>query len=212
MHAIDRAPRFVPRRSQQPWFPVHRTGYWPDVVPPSWLKAAAKVDDLVPPADELGNEVLVDNHRLVRLAGPVFALFSLLLVPWIFYVAIALPSRSLAPHYDLAWAGFDIMLFIALAATAYFALRRSRYLVRASTATATLLIVDAWFDVLTSSASRDRAVAILFAVFIELPLSALCWWLSQQSQAIADRRLALLMPRARRRTKPAPSAEGYSAR
>jgi hypothetical protein len=200
------------RRSPVCGFPVHRAGYWPDVVPHSWLKAAAKVDDLVPTADELGNEVLVDNHRLVRLAGPMFALCSLLLVPWIFYVAIALPSRAVAPHYDLAWAGFDIMLFIALAATAYFTLRRSRYLVRASTATATLLIVDAWFDVLTSSASRDRVVAIAFAVFIELPLSALCWWLSQQSQAIADKQLALLMPRARRRSRPGSSPQGLLPR
>ena len=167
----------------------------------SWFKAAAKVDDLVPPADELGNEVLVDNHRMVRLAGPMFALFSLLLIPWIFFVAIALPSRQLSPHYDLAWAGFDVMLFIALASTAYFALRRSRYLARASTAAATLLIVDAWFDVLTS-ATRDRVTAIAFAVVIELPLSALCWWLSHQTQAIADKRLALLLPRVRHRPPP----------
>jgi hypothetical protein len=165
------------------------------MVPTSWLRAAAKMDDLVPPADELDNRVLVDNNVLVRLAGPMFALFSLLLIPWIFYVAIALPSRQLSPHYDLAWAGFDVMLLIALASTAYFALRRSRHLTRASMAAATLLVVDAWFDVLTS-ASDKRLTAIAFAAVIELPLSALCWWLSRQSQAAADKRLALLLPRA----------------
>jgi hypothetical protein len=175
--------------------PGSPAGYKPSMVPTSWLRAAAKVDDLVPPADELDNRVLVDNHVLLRLAGPMFALFSLLLIPWIFYVAIALPSRQLSPHYDLAWAGFDVMLFIALATTAYFALRRSRHLARASTAAATLLIVDAWFDVLTSG-DRDRLMAIAFAVAIELPLAALCWRLSWQSQAAADKRLALLLPRA----------------
>ena len=165
------------------------------MVPISWLKAATKVTDLVPLADELDNEVLVDNNRLVRLSGPMFALLSLLLIPWIFFVAIALPSRELSPHYDLAWAGFDVLIFLALAATAYFALRRSRHLARASTAAATILLVDAWFDVLTSG-NRDRAMAIVFALVIELPLSALCWWLSWQSQAAADKRLALLIPRA----------------
>lgn len=190
---------------------VHCAGYCPDVVPDPWLtptpwlRAADKVDDLVPPAAELGNEVLVDNQPLVRLAGPIFALCSLLLIPWIVFVAIALPSRQLSRHYDLAWAGFDVMLFIALATTAYFAFRRSRYLTRASTAAATLLMVDAWFDVLTSG-SRDRITAIAFAVVIELPLSALCWWLGQQTQEIDDKRLALLVPRVRRRSPPDSSA------
>jgi hypothetical protein len=45
-----------------------------------------------------------------------------------------------SPHYDAAWAGFDVMLVVALASTGYFALRRSRYL--ATAATATLLVVD----------------------------------------------------------------------
>jgi len=175
------------------------------VVPDPWLKAADKLDELVPPAAELGNEVLVDNQPLVRLAGPIFALCSLVLIPWTVFVAIALPSRQLSPHYDLAWAGFDVMLFIALATTAYFAFRRSRHLIRASTAAATLLMVDAWFDVLTSG-SRDRVMAIAFAVVIELPLSALCWWLSQQTQEIDDKRLALLVPRVRRRSPPDSSA------
>lgn len=175
------------------------------MAPTPWLKVADKVDELVPPADELGNEVLVDNHRLVRIAGPMFALCSLLLLPWIFFVAIVLPSRQLSSHYDLAWAGFDVMLFVALATTAYFALRRSRYLTRASTAAATLLMVDAWFDVLTSG-SRDRIMAIVFAVLIELPLSALCWWLSQQTQEIDNERLALLVPRVRRGSPPDSSA------
>ena len=171
-------------------------------------RAANKVEGLVPPAHELGNEVLVDDHWLVRLAGPLFALLSLLLIPWIFFIAFALPSRQLSPHYDLAWAGFDGMLLIALASTAYFSLRRSRYLSVAATATGTLLIVDAWFDVLTSRRS-DRILALIFAVVTELPLAAVCWWLSQQTQAIAEKRIALLLPRAAGR--PRRSAERAGA-
>ena len=53
----------------------------------------------------------------------------------------------MSPHYDAAWAGFDVMLLVALASAGYFALRRSRYLV---TGAAALLVVDAWFDVVTS--------------------------------------------------------------
>jgi hypothetical protein len=66
------------------------------------------------------------------------------------YIAGSLPSRQVSANNDAAWAGFDVLLMLTLASTAYFALRRSRYLATAATATATLLVVDAWFDVLTT--------------------------------------------------------------
>jgi len=165
-----------------------------------WLSAAERVDDLVSPAPELGNEVLIDDHWLIRIAGPLFAVLSLLLIPWIVFLATVLPSRQLSRHYDFAWAGFDGMLLIALATTAYFALRRSRNLSVAATSAGTLLIVDAWFDVLTAR-HRDLTLSIAFAVIIELPLAALCWWLSMQTQAIAEKRIALLLPRAKGRLR-----------
>jgi hypothetical protein len=158
--------------------------------------ASKRFSDRVRPAPELGNEVLVDDHWLTRLAGPLFSVLSMLLIPWIAFLASVLPSRQLSRHYDLAWAGFDGMLLIALASTAYFALRRSRYLSVAATASGTLLIVDAWFDILTSR-RRDVPIAIATAVLIELPLAAVCWWLSQQTQAIAEKRISLLLPRTR---------------
>lgn len=165
-----------------------------------WVGAAERVDVLVPPAPELGNEVLIDDHWLVRIAGPLFTVLSLLLIPWIVFLATVLPSRQLSRHYDFAWAGFDGMLLIALAATAYFALRRSRNLSIAATAAGTLLIVDAWFDVLTAR-RRQLPVSIAFAIVIELPLAALCWWLSMQTQAIAEKRIALLLPRVKGRLR-----------
>ena len=58
---------------------------------------AGQFDELVAPADEPENAVLVDSARLVRWAGPAFALFSLILLPWIAYLAYSLPSRRPAP-------------------------------------------------------------------------------------------------------------------
>src|SRR5271169_1420640 len=106
-----------------------------------------KIDSLVQPADQPENAVLVDESRIVRWTGPLFALFSLILLPWTIYLGESLPARQLSPHYDVAWAGFDAILLIGLATTAYFALRRSRYLAISASATAALLVVDAWFDV-----------------------------------------------------------------
>ena len=110
---------------------------------------AETLDDLVEPAPEPENAVLVDNARVVRWAGPAFALFSLILLPWIAYLAYTLPSRQVFADYDIAWADFDTVLLLALTSTGYFAFRRSRYLATAAAAAAALLVVDAWFDVLT---------------------------------------------------------------
>ncbi len=153
-----------------------------------------RLDTLVEPADEPENAVLTDDTRLVRWAGPVFALFSVILLPWTAYIAVSLPARQLSANYDVAWAGFDVMLLGALATTAYFALRRSRYLSTAATATATLLVVDSWFDVMTTPA-HQRLPSILLAIAVELPLAAVCLWLSHHTQQLAEHRIVLLQRR-----------------
>jgi type IV secretory pathway component VirB8 len=162
-------------------------------------EVAHQLDELVEPAREPENAVLTDNARVVRWAGPVFVVFSLILLPWIVYLAYSLPSRQVSADYDVAWAGFDVMLVLALAGTGYFALRRSRYLATAAAATATLLVVDAWFDVMTTLPGQ-RLEPVALAVLVELPLASVCVWLSFHTQQLAERRLVLLL---RRRPKTA---------
>lgn len=154
----------------------------------------ARLDELIPAAPEPENAVLTDDSRVVRWAGPVFALFALLLLPWIAYIAISLPARQLSPNFDIAWSGFDVLLAAGLASTAYFALRRSRYLSTAAAATATLLLVDAWFDCMTTPGDAwVQSITLCFVV--ELPLAAVCLWLSYHTQQIAERRIVLLQRR-----------------
>jgi len=177
----------------------------PDLSPDRLVR---KLDDLVAPADEPENTVLVDNSRLIRWVGPTFALFSLVMVPWIGYIAISLPSRQLSPNYDLAWAGFDVLLAAGLAGTAYLALRRSRYLSAAAAATAALLVVDAWFDCMTTPGS-DRWQSIAFCFLVEMPLAAVCLCLSHHSEQISARRILILQRRLRRPRRGPSYGEGH---
>ncbi len=158
-----------------------------------------KLDALVDPAPEPENAVLVDGAPVVKWTGPLFALFSLIMVPWTIYIGASLPARQLSPNYAIAWGGFDALLLIALGGTAYFALRRSRYLSTAATATATLLVVDAWFDVLTTPGPQV-AESIALAVTVELPLAGVCIWLSHHTQELAERRISLLLGARRTRS------------
>jgi hypothetical protein len=104
----------------------------------------------------------------------VLALGAIGLVPWTLWLTFSLPSRHVTEDYDLAWVGFDIALAAAFAATAWATLRVSQWLVPLAAVTGTMLLCDAWFDVVTSSGGGDRLQAVLEAAFAELPLAALC--------------------------------------
>jgi len=125
--------------------------------------------------------------RPARWVVPLFGLAALLLLPWIVLLVFALPSTQQAAHWDIAWAGFDIALALLLFTVAAAACRRSPWLEGAATAAATLLFVDAWFDVLTSSTRTELWISILEAAFVELPLAILCLLLARA----AERRVAL---------------------
>jgi hypothetical protein len=156
----------------------------------------SKLDALVKPAPEPENAVLTDQTRVIRWIGPAFGLFSLIMLPWTIYIGETLPARQLSPNYDVAWAGFDVILMAVLAASAYFALRRSRYLASTASATAALLVTDAWFDVMTTPGDQ-RLGSIALAAVVELPLAALCLWLSYHTQELTERRILLLQRRRR---------------
>jgi hypothetical protein len=148
-------------------------------------------------AGEPAKAVLAGQARIVRWAGPAFLAFSLILLPWIVYLGYTLPSHQVVADFHIAWVGFDVMLMLMLACTGYFALRRSRYLGPAAAAVAAMLVVDAWFDVVTSPPGQ-RMLAIVLAVGAELPLAALCVWLSYHSEQLAEQRIVLLLGPGRR--------------
>jgi hypothetical protein len=163
-------------------------------------EAAEILADVTQPVPEPDNAVLLDNSWMVRIAGPVFLLFSVALVPWSIFLGVTLPERAISHRYNIAWAGFDVLLLVALGATGYFALRRSRHLAVASAAAATLLVVDAWFDCMTASV-RDYQLleSVLMAVFLEIPLAIVCAWLSYHTEHLGEQRIVdLLRGRIRR--------------
>jgi hypothetical protein len=68
----------------------------------------------------------------------------------------------------------------------------------AATAAATMLAVDAWFDVLTTPRGRGLAVSLALAGLVELPLAAICLWIALHAAQVIEHRAAALARRARR--------------
>jgi hypothetical protein len=111
---------------------------------------------------------------LPRWITPVLLLTSAGLLPWTLWLTFTLPSRHVTTHYDVAWVVFDCALFCSFAATAWCTVKASQWLVPLAAVTGTMLLCDAWFDVVTSNGSGDSVEAILEAVLAEVPLAAVC--------------------------------------
>jgi len=127
---------------------------------------------------------------VARWVAPLLALVAIFLVPWTLWLTFTLPSRHVTDHYDLAWVGFDVALATAVGATAWAAVRRLRWLVPFAAVTGTMLVCDAWFDIVTSHGAGDTIEAALEAVFGELPLAAICAYVVydvERFQAAFDR-------------------------
>jgi len=113
---------------------------------------------------------------------PVFGLIGLGLVPWAIWLSTSLPPEHLTHRWDVAWTGFDIGLAACFLGTAIAALRRSPWVAAFAAATGTLLVADAWFDIVLESRGAEARTAILEAVFAELPVAALCFWIAYRSE------------------------------
>lgn len=110
--------------------------------------------------------------------GSVYTVFAVILVPWTIYLSYRLPHHHLEPHYDDAWVGLDIGIMIALLLTGFFASIKSRWAIISAAVVGSFLLVDAWFDVVSSRPGRELNEAIILAVFVELPLSITSFYLS----------------------------------
>jgi hypothetical protein len=129
----------------------------------------------------------VPTIPLPRWLGPLTLCCVLLLIPWIVYLSITLPSHQRADDYDIAWVGFDCAMCLVLAALAYCAWRRVPATGAVAAVAATLLVVDAWFDIVTTAPGAHFTLAVLSAVFAELPLALICGWTAINAERVCAR-------------------------
>ncbi|WP_225993452.1 hypothetical protein [Actinomadura rudentiformis] len=96
------------------------------------------------------------------------------MVPWMYVLATRLPSTTEVSNWSTAWVGLDAMLAAGLVSTGVLLRRKDSRHTLTAAATASLLVMDAWFDVTTSAGGAERATAVALAAGVELPLAALC--------------------------------------
>jgi hypothetical protein len=106
------------------------------------------------------------------LVGWLLLAAGLILLPWICVLWATLPDGYPAQHWRLAWVGVDVLEALGLLTTGWLLRRGDAKASFAAIGTATLLVVDAWFDVAT--AGDDVVSSLVLALGLELPLAALC--------------------------------------
>jgi hypothetical protein len=116
-------------------------------------------------------------RRQLFLIGCVVAVVGL--AGWTIGLGLTLPPHQEVGQWRLAWVGFDVAELIALSVVAWAAWQRRQLLIPATLISGTLLLCDAWFDVVLSWQTPERWQSILSAAVIEVPLAVGLWWLSR---------------------------------
>lgn len=126
---------------------------------------------LARPMEEATPEALpLQTPRTLRLGLLVLA--SALMVPWIIYLAIALPGVHEVRDWDVLWTGFDGIELLLFVGTLWLAWQRRALALLTAFATGVVLLCDAWFDLLTANPGQ-LPQSIAAAVLLEIPMAVL---------------------------------------
>jgi hypothetical protein len=113
-----------------------------------------------------------------RWLGWLIIAGGVIMLPWIAGLSFILPTRHETAHYSASWIGFDIFLCAMLLRTGWLAQKGREHIELSAAITGTLLVVDAWFDVVTSDTPREIAIALGLACGAELPMAVFFLWIA----------------------------------
>ncbi|MEV6052260.1 hypothetical protein [Streptomyces sp. NPDC052107] len=102
---------------------------------------------------------------------------AVLLVPWMVVLALTLPDSTEVGNWPLAWIGLDVLMATGCATTALLGLRGDPRARLTASATASVAVLDAWFDITTAGTGAPLAEALLCAV-AEGALAGACGYLA----------------------------------
>lgn len=111
----------------------------------------------------------------------IYTGFAVILVPWTVYLAYSLPRKHLERHWDVTWVGLDIAIIFLLLITGFLASLKSRLVILSLVATASFLLVDAWFDVTNSGNGNELVQSIILAIIFEIPIAIMGFYLAYKT-------------------------------
>lgn len=122
---------------------------------------------------------------LPRWVAAFFLGCAVVLIPWIVLMFTVPQVVNVQRHWELVWGGFDCFLVLGFAVTAFRLMTRSPRGAVTAAMTGTMLLIDAWFDVLTTHRG-GLVVSILMAVFAEIPCAIICFYVSRRIMSLFE--------------------------
>lgn len=119
-----------------------------------------------------GHGALANHVPLNRLVSSALLAIVVGLIPWTAWLWATLPNRFAVHHWNVVWTGFDLVLIASLGYSAWAIWARRQVMVPVALVAGTLLVCDAWFDVLTSLGAKGEWLTVATACCGELPLAA----------------------------------------
>jgi hypothetical protein len=104
----------------------------------------------------------------------------ILLAAWIGYLAVSLPAFYRAGSWRGAWVGFDIAELLMFAVTGWAAWKRRQILIICLIVLATLLLCDAWFDVVLDARTSGFVSSLVSALAIEVPIAVIAVFVARR--------------------------------
>ncbi|MGA5816295.1 hypothetical protein ACPC54_00315 [Kitasatospora sp. NPDC094028] len=120
--------------------------------------------------DRLGAEGPGAERFRRGTAGALVAVAAVLF-GWILVLGSTTRGQAEVRNWSIVWIGLDVLQVTGLIATGLLLARRSRLAALAAAASATLLFLDAWFDVMTAEGGGAWYLALAMAFLVELPAS-----------------------------------------
>ena len=134
------------------------------------LKTPASTASLLAAAREIGTPPVRVKRMRSRFLT-ILAACCLGLGVWIVYLAVSMPTGYHAKAWSAAWIGFDLLLLLALTGTIVAAMLGRQIVILLAVFTASLLLCDAWFDIVLDWGTSDVWGSLASAAFVEVPLA-----------------------------------------
>jgi hypothetical protein len=115
-----------------------------------------------------------DALLVVIIAG------CILLAAWIGYLVVSLPAFYRTGSWRGAWVGFDVAELVAFAVTGWAAWKRRQILIICLIVLATLLLCDAWFDVVLDARTAGFFGSLVSALAIEVPIALIAVFVARR--------------------------------
>jgi hypothetical protein len=123
----------------------------------------------------------IERLKSHQIQSVLLIIASLSLFGWIFYLLTALPSSYRAAHWNLAWVGYDFGMAVTWLGTSWALWKKRQAAIPGAMISATFLVVDAWFDVVTSNPGWDFRLALALAFLLEIPAAFLLFRFSRNA-------------------------------